>query len=124
MNLNQLKIDNSKKAVGVVNYIRHFVLFLAKSLLDITESQPVSSEEILGSGRGVSLSDQLSKKKVNQFLVKEFLVQVKELINQSKKYSKKSSTNGSRFYKVITDKEILLLINKNKKHDKKEYEKN
>ncbi|MCM1000748.1 MAG: hypothetical protein KTV72_00155 [Wolbachia endosymbiont of Melophagus ovinus] len=61
LNLDQLKIDNSKKTVGVVNYMRHFVPLLSKIPSDITESQPVSSEEILGTGEEVPTSDQQEK---------------------------------------------------------------
>ncbi|MDG7056916.1 MAG: hypothetical protein LKM43_02085 [Wolbachia endosymbiont of Penenirmus auritus] len=61
LNLDQLKIDNSKKTVGVVNYMRHFVPLLSKISSDITESQPVSSEEILGTGEEVPTSDQQEK---------------------------------------------------------------
>ncbi|WP_341815417.1 MULTISPECIES: hypothetical protein [unclassified Wolbachia] len=48
INLNQLEIDSSKKTVGVVNYMRHFVPLLSGISKDITESQPVSVEEIFG----------------------------------------------------------------------------
>lgn len=48
INLNQLEIDSSKKTVGVVNYMRHFVPLLSEISKDITESQTVSVEEIFG----------------------------------------------------------------------------
>ena len=46
VDLDQLKIDNSKKTVGVVNYMRHFVPLLSGISEDIKENQPVSNEEI------------------------------------------------------------------------------
>lgn len=57
-NLDQLKMDNSKKTVGVVNYMRHFVPLLSEISKDITESQPVSNEEIFGEVTEVPASDQ------------------------------------------------------------------
>lgn len=57
-NLDQLKMDNSKKTVGVVNYMRHFVPLLSEISEDITESQPVSNEEIFGEVTEVPASDQ------------------------------------------------------------------
>ncbi|WP_265025341.1 OTU domain-containing protein [Wolbachia endosymbiont (group B) of Pammene fasciana] len=58
INLNQLEIDSSKKTVGVVNYMRHFVPLLSEISEDITESQPVSNEEIFGEVKEVPASDQ------------------------------------------------------------------
>ncbi|BET35366.1 MULTISPECIES: OTU domain-containing protein [Wolbachia] len=58
INLNQLEIDSSKKTVGVVNYMRHFVPLLSEISEDITESQPVSNEEIFGEVTEVPASDQ------------------------------------------------------------------
>ncbi|WP_341813120.1 hypothetical protein [Wolbachia endosymbiont (group B) of Germaria angustata] len=57
-NLDQLKMDNSKKTVGVVNYMRHFVPLLSEISEDITESQPVSNEEIFGEVTEIPASDQ------------------------------------------------------------------
>ncbi|WP_265021607.1 OTU domain-containing protein [Wolbachia endosymbiont (group A) of Icerya purchasi] len=67
-NLDQLKIDNSKKTVGVVNYMRHFVPLLSRISEDITKSQPVSNEEILGTDKRVPTSDQ-SEKEVQQEII-------------------------------------------------------
>ncbi|WP_264683133.1 MULTISPECIES: OTU domain-containing protein [unclassified Wolbachia] len=58
INLNQLEIDSSKKTVGVVNYMRHFVPLLSEISEDITESQPVSNEEIFGEVKEVPASEQ------------------------------------------------------------------
>ncbi|BET30626.1 MAG: hypothetical protein ABS251_00775 [Wolbachia endosymbiont of Ephestia elutella] len=58
INLNQLEIDSSKKTVGVVNYMRHFVPLLSKIPSDITENQSVSNEEIFGEVTEASASDQ------------------------------------------------------------------
>lgn len=60
INLNQLEIDSSKKTVGVVNYMRHFVPLLSKIPSDITENQSVSNEEIFGevTEASASASDQ------------------------------------------------------------------
>ncbi|MBR9983693.1 MAG: hypothetical protein KFE24_04565 [Wolbachia endosymbiont of Homalodisca vitripennis] len=58
IDLNQLEIDSSKKTVGVVNYMRHFVPLLSEISEDITESQPVSNEEIFGEVTEIPASDQ------------------------------------------------------------------
>lgn len=58
IDLDQLEIDSSKKTVGVVNYMRHFVPLLSEISEDITESQPISNEEILGTDKEVPASDQ------------------------------------------------------------------
>ncbi|MFT4314629.1 MAG: hypothetical protein AB3P11_06130 [Wolbachia pipientis] len=58
IDLNQLEIDSSKKTVGVVNYMRHFVPLLSEISEDTTESQPISNEEILGTDKEVPASDQ------------------------------------------------------------------
>ena len=56
--LDQLKMDNSKKTVGVVNYMRHFVPLLSGISEDITENQPISNEEIFGEVTEVPASEQ------------------------------------------------------------------
>ncbi|WP_259348834.1 OTU domain-containing protein [Wolbachia pipientis] len=58
VNLDQLKIDNSKKTVGVVNYMQHFVPLLSGISEDIKEDQQVSSEAILGTDKGIPASNQ------------------------------------------------------------------
>lgn len=58
IDLNQLEIDSSKKTVGVVNYMRHFVPLLSKIPSDITENQSVSNEEIFGEVTEIPASDQ------------------------------------------------------------------
>lgn len=58
VDLDQLKIDNSKKTVGVVNYMQHFVPLLSGISEDIKENQQISSEEILGTDKGVPPSHQ------------------------------------------------------------------
>lgn len=63
INLNQLEIDSSKKTVGVVNYMRHFVPLLSEISEDITESQPVSNEEIFGEVTEASASEQPVRQK-------------------------------------------------------------
>ncbi|QDH19310.1 hypothetical protein wCauA_02995 [Wolbachia endosymbiont of Carposina sasakii] len=68
VNLDQLKIDNSKKTVGVVNYMQHFVPLLSGISEDIKEDQQVSSEAILGTGKRVPTSDQ-SEKEVQQEII-------------------------------------------------------
>ncbi|WP_353271541.1 hypothetical protein [Wolbachia endosymbiont (group A) of Rhorus exstirpatorius] len=68
VNLDQLKIDNSKKTVGVVNYMQHFVPLLSGISEDIKEDQQVSSEAILGTGKRVPTSDQ-SEQKVQQEII-------------------------------------------------------
>lgn len=62
-NLDQLKMDNSKKTVGVVNYMRHFVPLLSKIPSDITENQSVSNEEIFGEVTEASASEQPVRQK-------------------------------------------------------------
>ncbi|QJT96356.1 hypothetical protein HGO53_05665 [Wolbachia endosymbiont of Diaphorina citri] len=46
------------KVVRIVNYMRHFVPLLSEISEDITESQPVSNEEIFGEVTEASASDQ------------------------------------------------------------------
>ncbi|WP_410543021.1 hypothetical protein [Wolbachia endosymbiont of Tetranychus urticae] len=63
IDLNQLEIDSSKKTVGVVNYMRHFVPLLSKIPSDITENQSVSNEEIFGEVTEASASEQPVRQK-------------------------------------------------------------
>ncbi len=62
VNLDQLKIDNSKKTVGVVNYMQHFVPLLSGISEDIKENQQISSEEIFSTDKGVPPSHQPEQK--------------------------------------------------------------
>lgn len=62
-NLDQLKIDNSKKTVGIVNYRGHFVPLLSKIASEITENQSVSNEEIFGEVTEASASEQPVRQK-------------------------------------------------------------
>ncbi|WP_241653895.1 OTU domain-containing protein [Wolbachia endosymbiont of Nilaparvata lugens] len=50
------------KVVRIVNYMRHFVPLLSEISEDITESQPVSNEEIFGEVTEVPASDQSEQK--------------------------------------------------------------
>ncbi|WP_264338713.1 hypothetical protein [Wolbachia endosymbiont (group A) of Cheilosia soror] len=54
--------------VRIVNYRGHFVPLLSEIPSDITESQPVSNEEILGTDKRVPTSDQ-SEKEVQQEII-------------------------------------------------------
>ncbi|AGK00501.1 MULTISPECIES: OTU domain-containing protein [unclassified Wolbachia] len=111
VNLDQLKIDNSKKTVGVVNYIQHFVPLLSGISEDIKEDQQVSSEAILGTGKRVPTSDQ-SEKEVQQEIINisasATVYTDKEIpfSHQLEQKTRQEGINASASATVYTDREI------------------
>ncbi|MBS9529817.1 hypothetical protein INQ25_00020 [Wolbachia endosymbiont of Rhagoletis cerasi] len=111
VNLDQLKIDNSKKTVGVVNYMQHFVPLLSGISEDIKEDQQVSSEAILGTGKRVPTSDQ-SEKEVQQEIINistsATVYTDKEIpfSHQLEQKTRQEGINASASATVYTDREI------------------
>lgn len=57
------EVGEGDKVVRIVNYMRHFVPLLSEISEDITESQPVSNEEIFGEVTEASASEQPVRQK-------------------------------------------------------------
>ncbi|WP_265045298.1 MULTISPECIES: hypothetical protein [unclassified Wolbachia] len=111
VNLDQLKIDNSKKTVGVVNYMQHFVPLLSGISEDIKEDQQVSSEEIFSTDKRVPPSNQpeqeVQQERINTS-TNATVYTDKEIpfSHQLEQKTRQEGINASASATVYTDREI------------------
>lgn len=111
VNLDQLEIDNSKKTVGVVNYMQHFVPLLSGISEDIKEDQQVSSEEIFSTDKRVPPSNQpeqeVQQERINTS-TNATVYTDKEIpfSHQLEQKTRQEGINASASATVYTDREI------------------
>lgn len=128
VNLDQLKIDNSKKTVGVVNYMQHFVPLLSGISEDIKENQQISSEEIFSTDKGVPPSHQPEQKESQPVSSEKILGTDKRVptSNQSEQKVQQEIINTNTSAPVLqihTDKEIPFSHQLEQKTQQKEIQK-